>query len=58
MWDVINAYRVGVYKLPLLFGSHDSHNYTNLPSASNTGRGWVMVKASPPRPTHCGDGAR
>ena len=48
MWDIINAYRTGVYKLPLLFGlaTDDSHNYHQLAiGKSNTGRGWVMVKA-------------
>jgi len=48
MWDVINAYRAGVYKLPLMFGlaTDDSHNYHQLAvGKSNTGRGWVMVKA-------------
>ena len=48
IWDIINAYRTGVYKLPLLFGlaTDDSHNYHQLAiGKSNTGRGWVMVKA-------------
>ncbi len=48
MWDIINAYRTGVYKLPLMFGlaTDDSHNYhQQAVGKSNTGRGWVMVQA-------------
>ena len=48
MWDVINAYRVGVHELPLMFGlaTDDAHNYhQQAVGKSNTGRGWVMVKA-------------
>jgi len=48
MWDVINAYRLGVHNLPLMFGlaTDDSHNYHDLAvGQSNTGRGWVMVRA-------------
>jgi len=48
IWDVINAYRLGVHKLPLLFGlgTDDAHNYHDLAvGQSNTGRGWVMVRA-------------
>ena len=49
IWDIINAYRVGIYKLPLMFGlaTDDAHNYHQIAiGKSNTGRGWVMVKAS------------
>ena len=48
LWDVINAYRLGVHKLPLMFGlgTDDAHNYHDLAvGQSNTGRGWVMVRA-------------
>ena len=48
IWDIINAYRVGIYKLPLMFGlaTDDAHNYHQIAiGKSNTGRGWVMVKA-------------
>tara|TARA_B100001167_G_C16757939_1_gene299731 strand:- start:72 stop:1310 length:1239 start_codon:yes stop_codon:yes gene_type:complete len=48
LWDVINAYRLGVHKLPLLFGLgvDDAHNYHDIAvGQSNTGRGWVMVRA-------------
>ena len=48
IWDVINAYRLGVHKLPLLLGlgTDDAHNYHDLAvGQSNTGRGWVMVRA-------------
>lgn len=48
IWDVINAYRLGVHKLPLMFGlgTDDAHNYHDFAvGKSNTGRGWVMVRA-------------
>ncbi len=48
MWDVINAYRLGVHNLQLMFGlaTDDAHNYHDLAvGKSNTGRGWVMVRA-------------
>ena len=48
IWDVINSYRVGIHKLPLMFGlaTDDAHNYHQIAvGKSNTGRGWVMVKA-------------
>tara|TARA_B100000029_G_scaffold466909_1_gene502804 strand:- start:1646 stop:2884 length:1239 start_codon:yes stop_codon:yes gene_type:complete len=48
IWDIINAYRVGIHKLPLMFGlaTDDAHNYHKIAvGKSNTGRGWVMVKA-------------
>ena len=48
IWDIINAYRLGVCKLPLMFGlaTDDAHNYHQLAvGKSNAGRGWVMVKA-------------
>jgi len=48
IWDVINAYRLGVHKLPLMFGlgTDDAHNYHDFAvGQSNTGRGWVMVRA-------------
>ena len=48
IWDIINAYRVGIYRLPLMFGlaTDDAHNYHQIAiGKSNTGRGWVMVKA-------------
>lgn len=48
IWDIINAYRVGIYKLPLMFGlaTDDAHNFHQIAiGKSNTGRGWVMVKA-------------
>jgi hypothetical protein len=45
---VINAYRIGVHKLPLMLGlgTDDAHNYHDLAvGQSNTGRGWVMVRS-------------
>jgi len=48
MWDVINAYRLGVHNLPMMFGlaTDDAHNYHDFAvGRSNTGRGWVMVRA-------------
>ena len=48
IWDVINAYRIGVHKLPLMLGlgADDAHNYHDLAvGQSNTGRGWVMVRS-------------
>ena len=49
IWDIINAYRIGVHKLPLMFGlaTDDAHNYHQIAvGKSNTGRGWVMVRAA------------
>lgn len=48
MWDVINAMRLGVLQLPVMYGIavDDGHNYHKIPSrASEPGRGWVMVMA-------------
>ena len=49
MWDVINAMRMGVLKLPVMYGIavDDGHSYhQKVPgTASQPGRGWVMVMA-------------
>ena len=48
MWDIILAMRLGVLKLPIMYGIavDDGHNYHRIPSrASEPGRGWVMVMA-------------
>ncbi len=49
MWDIINAMRMGVLKLPVMYGIavDDGHNYhQTVPGrASQPGRGWVMVMA-------------
>ena len=49
MWDIINTRRLGEMKMNLLYGlaTDDSHNYHGMtPSRSNSGRGWVMVRAA------------
>ena len=48
MWDVVLAYRLGVLKLPLMYGIavDDGHNYHKFETRkSNPGRGWVIVWA-------------
>lgn len=48
MWDDINLHYLRVGK-PLMYGlaTDDSHHYHNFgPKYSNTGRGWVMVRAA------------
>jgi hypothetical protein len=49
MWDIINTHRIAERRaLPLLgLGVDDSHHYRVFtPSNSNSGRGWVMVRAT------------
>ena len=49
MWDIINTRRLTEYKLDLLYGlaTDDAHNYHGVAAnRSNTGRGWVMVRAA------------
>lgn len=48
MWDIILAMRLGVLRLPVMYGIavDDGHNYHKIPSrGSEPGRGWVMVMA-------------
>lgn len=48
MWDIILTWRLAKLGLPPMFGiaTDDSHNYHELaPNRSNTGRGWVQVRA-------------
>lgn len=55
VWDILLAWRLGEFALPPMYGLavDDSHNYhqtsTNL---SNSGRGWVMVRAPHLTPEH------
>ena len=49
MWDIINAHRIAERRgLPLLgMAVDDSHHYHAFaPTNSNSGRGWVMVRAT------------
>ena len=49
MWDSINTRRLTELKLGLLYGlaTDDAHNYHGMAAnRSNTGRGWVMVRAA------------
>ncbi|MBG86164.1 MAG: histidinol-phosphatase [Verrucomicrobiales bacterium] len=49
VWDIVNTRRLTELKLPLMYGlaTDDSHAYHKTGSKlSNTGRGWVMVRAS------------
>ena len=48
MWDIILTRRLAELKLGILYGlaTDDAHNYHGIaPNRSNTGRGWVMVRA-------------
>ena len=48
VWDIILTWRLAKLGLPPMFGiaTDDSHNYHQLaPNRSNTGRGWVQVRA-------------
>ena len=48
MWDIINTRGLTELKLGLLYGlaTDAAHNYHGMAAnRSNTGRGWVMVKA-------------
>lgn len=48
MWDIILTRRLTELNLPTMFGlaTDDAHNYHGInPKHSNTGRGWVMVRA-------------
>ncbi len=48
MWDALLAFRLTELKLDAVFGvgTDDSHHYHNIGlGKSNTGRGWVMVRA-------------
>jgi len=49
MWDIVNTHRIAERRdLPLLgLAVDDSHHYSKFsPSNSNSGRGWVMVRAA------------
>ena len=49
MWDIINTRRLSELNMNILYGlaTDDSHNYHGLaPDRSNSGRGWVMVRAA------------
>ncbi len=49
MWDIINTRRLNELNMNILYGlaTDDSHNYHGLaPGRSNSGRGWVMVRAA------------
>ena len=49
VWDILLAWRLGKLGLPVMYGlaTDDSHNYhTNAVGLSNSGRGWVMVRAA------------
>ena len=55
VWDILLTWRIAFLHLPPMFGLavDDSHNYhTNAPSQSNSGRGWVMVRAPFLTPEH------
>ncbi|HXG46513.1 MAG TPA: hypothetical protein VNO52_02730 [Methylomirabilota bacterium] len=48
MWDIVLAFRLTRFKLGPMYGlaTDDSHNYRVFsPTNSNSGRGWVMVRA-------------
>lgn len=48
-WDIILAWRLAILRLPPMFGLavDDSHHYhTNAIGKSNTGRGWIVARAS------------
>jgi len=48
MWDIINTRRLGELNMNILYGlaTDDSHNYHGMaPNRSNSGRGWVVVRA-------------
>ena len=48
MWDIINTRRLGELNMKILYGlaTDDSHNYHGMAAnRSNSGRGWVMVRA-------------
>lgn len=48
IWDIVCALRIAKYKVAPIMGiaTDDSHNYHDAkPSASRSGRGWVVVKA-------------
>lgn len=49
LWDVANTLRIARLQAPPLFGlgTDDSHHYFAVgPARSNSGRGWVMVRAA------------
>ena len=49
IWDIVLTRRLTELKLDVVFGmaTDDSHNYhTNAVGKSNSGRGWVMVRAA------------
>lgn len=48
IWDIVLAWRLGVFQMEPLFGIavDDSHNYHEIaPGKSNTGRGWIQVNS-------------
>jgi len=55
MWDIILAYRLNQPAREIMYGIgvDDSHHYFNQgPAMSNSGRGWVMVRARYLTPEH------
>ncbi|MGE0143506.1 MAG: hypothetical protein AB7I19_07135 [Planctomycetota bacterium] len=58
LWDIACALRIDRYGAPppLGLGTDDSHNYhVQLMRNSNSGRGWVMVRAAELSPSAIGD---
>lgn len=48
VWDIMLAYRLSDFRLPVMYGmaTDDSHQYHQIPSRNDEpGRGWVMVLA-------------
>ncbi|GIT38320.1 MAG: hypothetical protein Ct9H300mP7_2410 [Verrucomicrobiota bacterium] len=63
IWDVINAYRLGVHKLPLMFGlgTDDAHNYHDFAGRQEQHRprlGDGSRQVAHAGVDHCRDGAR
>lgn len=55
MWDIILTWRLALLDMPVMYGvaTDDSHSYfTDSPSASISGRGWVMVKSPELKSAH------
>lgn len=55
MWDIVLTWRLAILNLEPIFGLgvDDSHHYHNIgPDRSNSGRGWVMVRATHLTPEH------
>ncbi|MDA1276731.1 MAG: hypothetical protein O2960_22155 [Verrucomicrobia bacterium] len=55
MWDIILTWRLAILNMEPIFGLgvDDSHNYhTQSSDLSNSGRGWIMVRAAHLTPEH------